>query len=158
MSYIMRDAVYSLLLVGIVDCTRSDRPPPSGGTSSAGPTATQQPPAALVPSFLGCYELTIQGGLTYHVRLTDTSQAQKWVATSYGPGARNAPGDQWSWMPIDSTRFTLEWGGIDSAMEFTVARGASSYAASGHTQSAGGAAPSDLHPTVRSVACPPPAA
>jgi len=154
-----RETVCSLVLGVTLGCTQSDRPAAAAVANTSPPAARPQPQAVLVPGFLGCYELTVQGGAVYHVRLTDSSQGPTWVASSYGPGSRNAPGDQWSWQPIDSTRFTLEWGGIDSAMEFTVVREASRYTASGQIrQTPKRPSPTDLHPTVRSVACPPPAA
>lgn len=153
-------AVFVLILAGGVGCTRSDQPAAAAvSTRSARPAAAPQPPPELVSGFLGCYELSVEGGQVYRIRLTDTNIGPSWAASSYGPGSRNAPGDQWSWTPTDSTRFTLEWGGIDSAMEFIVERRASHYTASGHLQqSPGRRGSTDLHPTVRRIECPSPAA
>jgi hypothetical protein len=154
--YVTRKAVCLLVFAGGVGCRQSDRPAavPVNATSTPA-AATPQAAAALVPGFLGCYEIHVDGGLVYRVRLTDTTQGPTWVASSYGSESRNAPGDQWSWAPTDSTRFTLEWGGIDGAMGFVVVRQASDYVASGQLQQTRG--PTDLHPTVRRVDCPPPA-
>jgi hypothetical protein len=156
--FLMRRALGSLILAaGIVSCTQSEGPEAAAlGANVPRPAVTPEAATALVPGFLGCYNLAIEGGKVYHIRLTDTRQGPTWLASSYGPGSRNAPGDQWSWTPADSTRFTLEWGGIDGAMTFTVESQASEYVVSGQIHQARGS--TDLHPTVRRVGCPPPAA
>ena len=141
-------------LASTLSCTRSEqRADGDSDTRVARPVAA--PSASLVPLFLGCYEIGVTDGQVYRIYLTHSKQGP--VAIRYGQDSRNAPGDQWSWAPIDSTRFRLEWGGIDSAMEFTVTRHASEYAVSGLLRSFRGRPDStDLHPTVRSIECPSP--
>ena len=139
-------------LASTLGCTRSDRP---AGADSSNTVARSvgAPAAALIPLFVGCYELGVDSGQVYQVYLTRSRLGP--VAMRYGQDSRNAPGDHWSWTPIDSTRFRLEWGGIDSAMEFTVVRDTSGYAASGLLRRFHGRPDStDLHPTVRSIECP----
>lgn len=112
--------------------------------------------AALVPRFVGCYALDPGDGHRYRLQLTDTPVGQSWRALSVGPGRANAPGNEWHWAPLDSTRFTLDWGGIDSAMEFTVTHLASGYSATGQRQWSSGPEPgtAKLHPAVRRIECP----
>ena len=66
----------------------------------------------------------------------------------------NAPGNAWHWAPLDSSRFDLEWGGIDAAMQFTVTRRDSSYTATGQRSSSGPMPGGELQPTVQRGECP----
>jgi hypothetical protein len=118
----------------------------------ASQAAAPRADAALVPRFLGCYALDDGDGHSYRIRLTDTPAGPSWRALSVGPGSANGPGNEWHWAALDSTRFALDWGGIDGAMEFSVTRHASTYTATG--QWLGGRRGSaELHPTVRQAEC-----
>jgi hypothetical protein len=111
--------------------------------------------STLVPRFLGCYALDDGDGRTYPIRLSDTRMGQFWVAFNVEAGNGNAPGNAWHWAPIDSTRFDLEWGGVDAAMQFTVTRRKSNVTATGQRWSSGPMPAGELHPSVRTVDCPP---
>jgi hypothetical protein len=118
-------------------------------------TGSAPPPhrdAALVPRFLGCYALDDGVGHTYRIRLTDRPIGASWGAVE--SGIENAPGNAWHWAPLDSSRFDLEWGGIDAAMQFTVTRRDSSYTATGQRSSSGPMPGGELQPTVQRVECP----
>jgi hypothetical protein len=149
-----------VVIAGTLGCTRSDRQAGADTRADAAtPAVVPQAAATLVARFLGCYELDVDGGQRYQVYLTRSRMGPAWVAIRYGQDSRNAPGDQWSWAPIDSTHFRLEWGGIDSTMEFTMTRQESGYAASGRLRdSRERPSGTDLHATLRSVECPSPTA
>jgi len=119
------------------------------------PDAGNAPPprrdAELMSRFLGCYALDDGVGHMYRIRLTDTPMGPNWVAVESGNA--KAPGNEWHWAPLDSTRFDLEWGGIDAAMQFTLTRRDSSYTATGQRRSSDPTPGGDLQPTVRRADC-----
>jgi hypothetical protein len=75
---------------------------------------------AAVAAFSGCYELR---SATLHtvVHLQSTrSGATWWQARDVQ--RENTPGDWWTWAPLDSSRFEIQWGGIDGALSYLVER------------------------------------
>jgi hypothetical protein len=121
----------------------------AGCARDEAPAAPAQ--AALVPRFLGCYALDIGGGHPFRLQLTDTPVGRSWVALTSWSG----PGNEWHWAPRDSTQFSLEWGGIDGAMQFTVTRSPSGYTATGQRLSSDSQPAAELQPMVWLVGCDP---
>lgn len=106
--------------------------------------------------FIGCYLLTVNSRDSYQVRLTLRRVGIKWDAQAYGLGARNVPGDSWSWTPVDTTAFQILWSGIDSSIEFQITRRRSGLEASGFLYQPGKPGRRiQLETRVRKLTCPP---
>jgi hypothetical protein len=89
------------------------------GPAQSRPPATQADTAAVVAQLAGCYELRSVDH-RYLIHLLSSRSASTWDARLVE--RENRSGDWWSWLPIDSSRFLIEWGGIDGAREYEIAR------------------------------------
>lgn len=73
--------------------------------------------AAVIATRAGCYELRTTGD-SYVVRLAATRSEGEWVARVLEQP--NTGGNRWSWVPVDSTHFVVNWGGIHGASSYAV--------------------------------------
>ena len=71
--------------------------------------------------YAGCYRLS-DSTSTYVVRLDMRRAAKQWKAQLIRPLTANRGGDSWSWVPVDSSHFRIEWDGVDGSMEYAVTR------------------------------------
>lgn len=114
------------------------------------------PDSSVAIRFVGCYLLTVTPGNSRQLRLTLRRVGANWGAQAYGFGARDVAGDSWSWAPIDTTSFRIQWGGIDGAMMFKITRRGSEFDASGIMYQPGTTPRrTQLNSRVRRDLCPP---
>lgn len=120
--------VYMLILAAVspIRTAGAQLGPAHGGQR----TATRD--TSLARQFAGCYRLTVNRGPAYRVRLLTQSRGPAWLAQSLDSArGANTPGNEWSWMPLNTARILISWSGVDSAMEFELTRRASGWAATG---------------------------
>ena len=129
-------------------CRSHRAPDAAAGNGGRAPTEAGAAAAPIV----GCYVLDTGGPHPYRVHL-----APGGAAYLVGPGAAgNSAGDHWGWSGIADSTFVISWSGIDSWMNFTVARSQGTWVADGVITTAHGE--TKLPTTIEKVGCPLPGA
>ena len=96
---------------------RSDGEPPASQRAAAG-RGDRTAAAASPQRFVGCYILQTAGSPAYRIKLAPGGEVRP-----IGAGVtEDASGDHWEWSARSDSTFVVSWSGIDSWMEFNVAR------------------------------------
>ena len=135
----------------------SDRTDPSRSTI---PTVGRGAPAdtSFMSRFVGCYGLQIDGARQIELRLLPTPEGTRLRVEPLDTASRSESAvEKWSWSPLDSSRASIRWSGIDSAMELELSKAISGWRATGTVSSVNDRATRSLHVDVHLIACPSPA-